>query len=165
MEKTKEKGKKDSHFEHLPPSREVLKLLEYSEVQSWRALMYAFKGIFAVLERGLIAEGCSVSRFQILFYLYMEGELAAVDIARKLVVTRGNISMFLRRMESDGLVKPKISPGHKRSVYVLTRAGRSFFESIFPEHIKRVRSTAPKLPQDTVKALIEVSRRLGTGSF
>ncbi len=137
--------------------KELRALLEYSEVQSWRALMYAFKAIFTRLEKGLMTEGCSVSRFQILFYLYFEGELPAIAIARKLVVTRGNITMFLRRMESDGLIKPVIPPGQKRPVFALTKKGITLFERIFPPHIDRVRKFAPSLTQDTLRLLKSVS--------
>ncbi len=115
--------------------------------------MNAFKVIFSELEKELMAEGCSVSRFQILFYLYFEGDLPAVEIARKLVVTRGNISMFLRRMESDGLIKKIVPGGQKRPLYVLTPKGNSFFESIFPPHIRRVRRLAPKLSRATIDQL------------
>lgn len=132
-------------------------LLEIPEVKSWRALMVAFKSIFSQLEKGLMAEGCSVSRFQILFNLYFDGEVPAVEIARKLVVTRGNISTFLRRMESDNLVKKRVPPGQKRPVYSLTERGISFFEAILPAHIERVRKFAPKLDAKTIGLLAEVS--------
>ncbi len=138
--------------------KELRTLLEYPEVRSWRTLMGAFKAIFTRLEKGLMAEDCSVSRFQILFYLYFEGDLPAIAIARKLVVTRGNITMFLRRMESDGLIKPIIPPGQKRPVFTLTKKGTTFFEKVFPPHIERVRKLAPALNQDTLRLLRSVGQ-------
>jgi len=137
---------------------DFLKLLEYQEVKSWRTLMSAFKQIMTNLEKGLMAEGCSVSRFQILFYLYFEGSMPAVEIARKLVVTRGNISMFLRRMNADGLVKQTPQSGQKRPAYTLTPKGISFFESIFPSHIQRVRKYAPKLDSKVLNQLKSTSK-------
>lgn len=137
-------------------------LLEYPEVKSWRALMMAFKTIFSELEKGLMAEGCSVSRFQILFYLYFEDALPAVEIARKLVVTRGNISTFLRRMESDELILKRVPKGQKRPLYSLTAKGTAFFEEIFPPHIRRVRSIAPILNQATIDRLIRRGGDLAT---
>lgn len=136
-------------------SKKMRSLLDYPEVKSWRALMTAFKTIFSELEKGLMAEGCSVSRFQILFYLYFEDAMAAVEIARRLVVTRGNISMFLRRMESDGLIQKRVPKGQKRPLYSLTTKGTSFFEEIFPPHIQRVRSLAPVLNQATIDRLLK----------
>jgi DNA-binding MarR family transcriptional regulator len=137
-----------------PPDKDRLEaLLKFPEVQSWRALMSAFQTIFSALEKGLMAEGCSVSRFQILFYLYFEGDKPAVQIARKMLVTRGNISMFLRRMEADGLVRKKATAVQKRPVYSLTTKGRTFFEKILPPHIERVRLRAPKLNAQAIKRL------------
>lgn len=138
--------------------KKMKQLLDFPEVQSWRALMSAFKCIFSELEKGLMTEGCSVSRFQILFHLYFEGDLAAVEIARILLVTRGNISMFLRRMESDGLIKKNIPKGQKRPLFTLTLKGRRFFESIFPAHIERVRQLAPIFDPNTIKMLATLSK-------
>jgi MarR family 2-MHQ and catechol resistance regulon transcriptional repressor len=138
--------------------RKMRKHLDFPEVQSWRALMSAFRSIFSELEKGLMAEGCSVSRFQILFYLYFEGDLAAIEIARILLVTRGNISMFLRRMESDGLIKKSVPEGQKRPLFTLTLKGRRFFEKVFPPHIERVRQLAPIFGPATLKKLTTLSK-------
>lgn len=135
--------------------KQMKTLLDFPEVRSWRALMGAFNAIFSALEKGLMAEGCSVSRFQILFYLYFEGDIPAVQIAKKMLVTRGNISMFLRRMERDGLIKKKTMADQKRPLYSLTTQGRMFFESILPPHIVRVRRRAPKLDAQTLRRLQE----------
>jgi len=118
--------------------------------------MHAFNTVFSELERGLMAEGCSVSRFQILFYLYFEGDLPAVEIARKLVVTRGNISMFLRRMETDGLISKIVPPGQKRPLLRLSPKGEQLFEAIFPAHVARVRKIAPRLPNSVISTLSKV---------
>lgn len=142
----------------LQRQKKLKGLLEHPTVQSWRALMAAFKAIFTQLEKALMAEGCSVSRFQILFYLYFEGDLPAVEIARKLLVTRGNITMFLRRMESDGLIKPVIPRGQKRPLFTLTKKGMALFERIFPEHIERVKKLAPALDQNTLHQLKAVKK-------
>ncbi len=120
--------------------------------------MAAFKAVLTQLERALMAEGCSVSRFQILFYLYFEGDLPAVEIARKLLVTRGNITMFLRRMESDGLIKPIVPAGQKRPLFTLTKKGAVLFERILPPHIERVRKLAPTLDQNALRQLRAVKR-------
>lgn len=139
--------------EEKAQARKLIRLLEYPEVKSWRALMGAFKTILSNLEKGLLAEGCSISRFQILFHLYFEGELAATNIAKKLFVTRGNITMFLRRMESDGLIKPVYSQGQKRAQFALTGGGVKFFEKVFPPHIKRIRKFVPIFSEQTMRAL------------
>ncbi len=128
-------------------------LLNKPEVATWRSVMHCFKTVFTYLEQGLVDDSCSVSRFEILFILYFEPKTSAVDLSRKMHVTRGNISTFLKRVENDQLVKKSIPEGRKRPVYELTPKGRHFFEKIFPEHIKRIQEICPTLSPATIKKL------------
>jgi len=114
-------------------SEKVLDLLKQDKIQNWRSLMRAFEGVYHGLECSLSKEGLSISRFQIMFYLYTEEYMAPVDLARKMLVSRANISTFLKRMMADDLVMecPK-SKSLKRPCYRLTKKGKNFFEELFP---------------------------------
>ncbi|MDZ4662703.1 MAG: MarR family winged helix-turn-helix transcriptional regulator [Pseudomonadota bacterium] len=129
-------------------------LLGAREVESWRALMNAFQTLYRSFDEALLKDGCTYSRFQLLFFLYFEGSLAPVEISKKMLVTRSNITMFLRRMIADDLVTecPE-SLSIKRPCYMLTAQGKQFFENIFPNHIQRVRTSMPILPTDSIKIL------------
>lgn len=134
-----------------------LKLMEAPEVQSWRALLAAFQSIFSFLEEELGREGCSISRFQILLILYTEGPCQASKLADRLLVTRGNVSMFVRRMEKDGLLTKVLIPNQKRYLLQLTTKGSEYFQSLFPRHIKRIKKKMPPLPKDFLKILQLIS--------
>lgn len=140
------------------PAPKMISLLEQPEVASWRILMNAFQALYQTFEEALLKEGCSYSRFQLLFFLYFEGSLAPVDLSRKMLVTRSNISTFLKRMTQDGFVTecPE-SSSTKRPCYRLTVKGRTFFEGIFPAHISRVVSVMPKLPKTQLTVLRQIS--------
>lgn len=131
------------------------KFMSDPKVKSWRSVMECYRHILNQLERKLIAEGCTVPRFSILFELYMSGSLPAVEIARRLYVTRGNISTFLKRMTDDSLVMPVTPAGQKRPVYVLTKEGMEYFEELLPAHIERVRLLAPLLDEDIMSKLLQ----------
>lgn len=120
--------------------------------------MNAFQTIYQSFEEALLKNGCSYSRFQLLFFLYFEGSLAPVEISKKMLVTRSNISMFLKRMIGDGLVTecPE-SSSIKRPCYMLTEEGSRLFESVFPAHIERVKMTMPVLPARSIKKLQELA--------
>ena len=134
-------------------------LLQSPEVDSWRALMRAFQSIYQQLEKSLLVEDCSISRFQILFVLYMEGPLPAVKIARRLLVTRGNISTFIKRLHADELIMPiVIKPEQKRPFFQLTAKGRDLFESLFPRHIERVKKLMKPLSKEVLQTLDEISK-------
>ena len=133
--------------------RKLEMLLELSEVRSWRSLMGAYQSIYRQLERALLTENCSIPRFQILFYLYFEGPTTGVELSRKLFVTRGNISTFLRRLQADGILKKPEEGAKKRQLLQLTDHGKKTFEDLFPRHIDRVRSLMPPLDVKTLEKL------------
>lgn len=134
------------------------KLLDDPSVRSWRAIMTAFQGVFSTLEKGLMSEGFHVSRFQIFFYLYFQGAMSAAELARHLLVTRGNISMFLRRLEKDGqIMMCPTSPSMQRPLYRLTPRAEKTFEAVFPRHIERVRKLVPKMPAAVLKSLLHLA--------
>lgn len=134
-------------------------LLDDPQVQSWRAIMGAFQAVLVELEKGLMADGLHVSRFQILFYLYFEPPLSAAEIARKLLVTRGNISMFLRRLEKDKqIVVCPTSPSMQRPLYRLSEEAERQFEKTFPNHIKRVKKLVPALPKNILQSLQKLGK-------
>lgn len=146
-----------------PAKNELLALLDEPEVISWRALMRAFQTIYGQLEKALLAEDdCSISRFQILFNLYFEGPMSASKIASKLLVTRGNISMFLRRLQADGLIEEvRLASSQKRPLFGLTKKGVAMFEGLFPRHIGRVRRLMPALPESYLVTLRKIPEGAG----
>ena len=116
--------------------------------------MAAFQAVFFQLENGLKKDGFHISRFQILFVLYFEGGLSAADLARRLVVTRGNISTFLKRLERDGHIRVcPMSPSMSRPHYRLTLKAERLFEKTFPIHVERIIRFVPKLKENTLKEL------------
>jgi DNA-binding MarR family transcriptional regulator len=132
-------------------------LLDSAEVRSWRAIVNAFQTLYTSLEEGLKIDNCSYPRFQLLFLLHFEGPLSPVELSRKMKVTRANISMFLKRMSKDELVKATPIPDSKRKNYCLSKKGEQLFEQILPGHLKRVQSVVPRLDEKHIKLLESVS--------
>jgi len=135
-------------------------IIDRADIKSWRLLMSAFQSVYSQLEKGLANEGVSVSRFQVLFYLYFEPRMKASELSRKLLVTRSNMSMFLRRMEADGLILFDLPSGQKRPEVLLTPKGIRFFESIFPAHATRVGSLVKPFGSQTIRDLEELQHRV-----
>lgn len=138
----------------------LVKLIESNEIKSWRILMSTFQGVYVNLEKGLAEKEVSVPRFQVLFCLYFEGRASASALSRKLLVTRSNMSMFLRRMESDGLICFDIPKGQKRPEIKLTTKGSKFFEEIFPEHAARIKKVVHSFAPQTLMDLEKVKQRV-----
>ncbi|MFZ3230007.1 MAG: MarR family transcriptional regulator [Pseudobdellovibrio sp.] len=138
----------------------LVKLIESDEIKSWRLLMSTFQCVYGQLEKGLAEKDVSVPRFQVLFYLYFEGRTSASALSRKLLVTRSNMSMFLKRMESDGLINFDFPTGQKRPEIELTARGSKFFEELFPEHAARVTQMVHPFAPQTIKDLEKIRRRV-----
>lgn len=122
--------------------------------------MNSFQSVFFYLEKGLTDDGTTMSRFQVLFRLYFDGEMNAADLSRQLLVTRGNMSMFLRRMESDKLIKFRIPMGKKRPVVHLSSRGIKLFEIVFPRHIKRLQNVLRPFTNQTKMDLESLKGRV-----
>ncbi|WP_419168582.1 MarR family winged helix-turn-helix transcriptional regulator [Halobacteriovorax sp.] len=132
-------------------------LLNLSKVKAWRTLMHAYNQIYRYLESELLKENCSISRFQIFFYLYFQGPLSSIELAQLLNVTRGNISTFVKRLSEDSLVEVHPTKGRGgKQLISLSPKGKSQFENFFPEHIKRVTSVMPEISSKSLKTLSEI---------
>ena len=72
------------------------------------------------------------------------------------------MSMFLKRMESDGLIKFDVPIGQKRPGIELTTKGHKFFEELFPEHASRVTKMVHSFAPQTLKDLEKIRRRVSS---
>lgn len=130
------------------------KHLENPDVMFWQKIRsYVFKTV-RELEKSMQNDGMSLSRFELLFFLYFDGELAPVELSRRMDVTRANISTFLRRLEKEELItKVTLNDDQKRPLYMLSKKGKLLFESFFPKHIKRVKAAVQKSKSEILNDL------------
>ena len=130
----------------------------------WTALArcystYARAGTTKVQEYGLTGP-----QFRTLEALYHLGPLPLGELADKLLVTGGNVTYVVDRLEDKGLVSRCRDSADRRIVHAtLTASGRALFDEVFPgcvgyvEHLSRHLSTEE---QETMRLLLE---RLGKG--
>lgn len=143
-----------------PAKEKMLSLLKIPEVQSWRSLLRSFRYVVGEINHKMLKMGCSLPRFQILFHLYFKGPLPAVRIAEIMVVTRGNISTFLKRMQADGLIRPASEVGTKsRPYFELSPEGEKTFEEIFPAHVEMILELVRPFSEITRKEIREMVPR------
>jgi len=128
-------------------------ILNRPEIQTWRAILEAQKNVFAILESNLQKIGYTVPRFQVMFYLYFDGPLLPSVLADRMVVSRGNITAFLKRLMDDKIVKKASGRSESRPKYGLTAKGKRDFEKIFPPHAERVGKLVPAMTDDAINQL------------
>ncbi len=106
----------------------------------WRNLIVLVEDLYAQLEKALLEQDCTYPRFRLLFILYFDAPYSASNLAKRLRVTRSNLSTFTKRLEADGLIKacPLVS-SKARPQYVLTEKGTLYTEELMGFHLKNVK--------------------------
>jgi MarR family 2-MHQ and catechol resistance regulon transcriptional repressor len=103
-------------------------------------------------------------QFGVLEALYHLGPLSLGELAEKLLVTGGNVTYVMDRLEAQGMVARERSGDDRRVVRAhLTTKGRATIQGVFPGHVGFVRDLVKDLDpkdQDTLRALL---KKLGKG--
>lgn len=103
--------------------------------------------------------GQSLTRFDVLSQLdRLEDKRAPVgELARRMLVSSGNITALLDRMEEEGLVERRASPNDRRSQQVLvTRRGAKLFDSMVRDHARWVNRALGDISSREKERLIDL---------
>ncbi len=112
----------------------------------------------------MLEYGLTIPQFGILEALYHLGPLSLGELADKLLVTGGNITYVMDRLEEQGLVYRQRSDLDRRVIEArLTDAGRELIERVFPDHACYVRELVSHLDPDEQQQLRALLKRLGKG--
>lgn len=83
--------------------------------------------------------GLTTAQFAVLEVLYNKGDLKICEIIEKILTTSGNITVVIKNLEKDGLVKKNLDPKDKRSTIIsITDNGKKIIEDILPNHINNI---------------------------
>lgn len=80
--------------------------------------------------------GLTLSQFAVLEALYHKGDLNICQIMSKILATSGNLTVVIRNLEKQGLVKRLKDPDDKRAYLIsLTDEGHALTERVFPQQL------------------------------
>lgn len=103
-------------------------------------------------------------QFGVLEALYHVGPLSLGELAEKLLVTGGNVTYVMDRLESQDLVARERSGDDRRVVRAhLTTKGRATIEAVFPGHVEFIRNLVNGLGPNDQEALRGLLKKLGKG--
>jgi MarR family 2-MHQ and catechol resistance regulon transcriptional repressor len=106
----------------------------------------------------------TVPQFGTLEALYHLGPLSLGELADKLLVTGGNVTYVMDRLESRGLVSRYRSSDDRRVVQArLTPEGRDLVAAVFPGHAEYVEHLCRHLEVDEQQELRRLLKQLGKG--
>ena len=106
--------------------------------------------------------GLTLPQFGVLEALHHLGPLALGELAEKLLVTGGNVTFVMDRLEEQGLVYRDRSDEDRRVVMAkLTPDGRRLIEGSFPKHAVFLRGLMDELTPNEQQHLKRLLKKLG----
>ncbi|PHV69751.1 MarR family transcriptional regulator [Sporanaerobium hydrogeniformans] len=103
--------------------------------------------------------GLTPAQFGVLEALYNKGDLRIYELIEKILTTSGNITVVIKNLEKDGLVKRNLDTNDKRSCIIsLTEKGKKVIENILPGHIENIRHIFDTLTDEekiTLKTILK----------
>jgi DNA-binding MarR family transcriptional regulator len=105
----------------------------------------------------------TLPRFDVLAALYRRREgVTMSELSRMLLVSNGNATTVVDRLEKDGLVRRTPSDTDRRTVFVaLTPAGLAQFEGLATEHEAEVSRVFASLSEADLDRLTDILKRAG----
>jgi DNA-binding MarR family transcriptional regulator len=141
--------------------------LRQPAVLAWLRLARVYQKIEAASARhfGQIALGdghrLSTGQFDVLAQIGAHEGISQQELAEALLVTKGNISQLLARLEQAGLVVRR--QDGRRNCLSLSERGRALYEEIVPAQEALIASLLAPLNGDEQLALLELLRKLDRG--
>ena len=111
--------------------------LAKDRLRLWLRLLKATRLVEGALRERMRAErGTTLPRFDVMAALYRAGEgLRMSDLSGVLMVSNGNVTGIVDRLEAEGIVERVAVAGDRRATRVrLTERGRAAFEDMAEEH-------------------------------
>lgn len=106
--------------------------------------------------------GLTTPQFGILEALYHLGPLSLGDLADKLLVTGGNVTYVMDRLEEQGLVQRERSPVDRRIIQAkLTEKGHALIAQVFPGHGCFIEQLSAPLSPEEQQELRSLLKKLG----
>lgn len=110
-----------------------------------------------------VEHSTTLPRFDVMAALYRRRESVTMsELSRMLLVSNGNATAVVDRLEKDGLVARIPSETDRRTVYVaLTRTGLAQFEGLAKEHEAEVDTLFAGLSDTDIEMLTDIFKRMG----
>lgn len=154
--------KKSANNQHLYDS-EVEDL--HLPVSVWLRLMKCHNIISRELRKQVERDGLiTLPQFDVLVQLSRQNEgLSFVELSRKLLVTSGNLTGIIDRLERDSFVLREPDNTDRRVVRIrLTPKGKDLINRLIPEHVKQVESVFAHTPNKELRQLRDLLGKLRT---
>lgn len=128
----------------------------------WIALARCYSTYARAISFKVQEYGLTPPQFGVLEALYHLGPLSLGDLAGKLLVTGGNVTYVMDRLEEQGLVYRERSPADRRIIQAkLTEKGHALIAGVFPGHGDFVEDLSASLSTEEQEQLRALLKKLG----
>lgn len=125
-------------------------------------LARAYNSVMAHSNRSIQSHGLNSTEFGVLDVLYHKGALPLQKIGEKVLISSGNITYVVDKLQKKNLLVRRASSEDRRVIYAeLTEEGTRLFEHIFPEHIQRIKDAVGGLDEEEKRQVSALLRKLG----
>lgn len=133
------------------------------ETATWVRLAHAYYRILRRLERALDEHSLSLAKFEVLANLHYFPGIGQNELARQLLVTKGNVVGLIDRLTASRLVTRETSPDDRRANRLfLTEKGRRLIAKTLPVHLNIIKKLLGTLPAADLRRLRTLLERLET---
>ena len=130
----------------------------------WIALARCYGAYSKAVATKIHEYALTAPQFGILEALYHLGPLSLGDLADKLLVTGGNVTYVMDRLEERDLVFRERSPTDRRIIQAkLTEKGHALIADVFAGHAEFIESLSSVLSQEEQEDLRRLLKKLGQG--
>lgn len=126
------------------------------------ALSRASEWVNAHGDRDIRNHGLNRTEFGVLELLYHKGAQPIQQIGGKVLMSSGNITYVVDKLEKKEFVKRKTSSEDRRLIFAeITDKGKQFIEEVFPKHTKVIEKAVAGLTAEEKKIASQLLKKLG----
>ncbi len=137
---------------------------EEQALRLWIALGRCYVSFSRAVACKVAEYDLTAPQFGVLEALYHLGPLSLGELAEKLLVTGGNVTYVMDRLEAQGMVVRERSGDDRRVVRAhLTTKGHQTIQGVFPRHARFVEGLVDCLDPEEKETLRALLKKLGKG--
>lgn len=126
-------------------------------------LSRAYNSVMAHSNRSIQSHGLNSTEFGVLDVLYHKGPQPLQKIGEKVLISSGNITYVVDKLQKKNLLIRRASAEDRRVIYAeLTDEGREMFEQIFSVHKDKIEHAVSGLTEEEKLKASALLRKLGT---
>jgi DNA-binding MarR family transcriptional regulator len=133
-------------------------LLRQPAVLAWLRLARVFQKIDTRSERLFRSHGLNTAHFDVLAQVGAARDMTQQELADALLVTKGNISQLLSKLEQVGLITRR--QAGRTNCLSLTERGAALFQVVVPQQEALIADLLEPLSADEQRELLRLLRKL-----